>query len=55
MEKWILWLWLILAIACFIVGFWVSIFESFVAGKAYLYFILSVVFSITYLKKRGSI
>ncbi len=55
MEKWILRNWLVMAIICLLVGFYISIFEDFVAGKAYLYFILTIIFTIVWLKKRGSI
>ena len=52
MEKWILRNWLVMAIICLLVGFYISIFEDFVAGKAYLYFILTIVFTIVWLKKK---
>jgi hypothetical protein len=55
MEKWILLNWLVLAIICLLVGFYISIFENFVADKAYLYFVLTIVFTIVWLKKRGSL
>jgi hypothetical protein len=55
MNNWILRNWLILAIICLLVGFYISIFEDFVAGKAYLYFILAIIFAIVWLKKRGSL
>jgi hypothetical protein len=53
MEKWILRNWLILAVACLLVGFWIAFAEDFVKGKAYLFFILSIVFGYVYLKKSG--
>jgi hypothetical protein len=55
MDKWILRNWLVLAIICLLVGFYISIFENFVEGKAYLYFILTIVFTFVWLKKRGSL
>ncbi len=55
MEKWILRNWLIIAIISLLVGFYISFFEDFVKGKAYLYFILAIVFTFIWLKKRGSI
>jgi hypothetical protein len=55
MDKWILRNWLVLAVISLLIGFFISIFENFVAGKAYLYFILAIVFTFVWLKKRGSI
>jgi len=55
MGKWILRNWLILAIACLLVAFYISVFENFVEGKAYLFFILAIVFAFVWLKKRGSL
>lgn len=52
MEKWILRNWFVMAIICLLVGFYISIFENFVEGKAYLYFILTIIFTIVWLKKR---
>ena len=53
MEKWILRNWLIMGIASFLVGFWVAIFEGFVEGKAYMFFLLFLVFMFTWLRKGG--
>ena len=55
MQKWILYNWIIIAIAAFLVGIYISIFESFVSDKAYFYFIIAIVFGVIfYLKmKRG--
>jgi hypothetical protein len=55
MDKWILRNWLILAIASLLVGFLVAILEDFVASKAYLFFILAVVFTFVWLKKSNKI
>jgi hypothetical protein len=55
MDKWIVRNWLILAISSFVVGFIVAILDDFIAGKAYMFFILSVIFTITWLKKSNKI
>lgn len=55
MDNWILRNWLILAIVSLLVGFYISIFENFVADKAYFYFILTIIFTFVWLKKRGSL
>jgi hypothetical protein len=55
MDNWILRNWLILSIAALLVGFWISFFEDFVTGKAYLFFILSIVFFLYWLRKKGKI
>lgn len=55
MEKWILRNWIILSVLCMLVGFYISIFEDFVRGKAYLYIILSILFFLIWLRKRGKI
>lgn len=55
MDKWILRNWLVLAIISLLIGFYISIFENFVAGKAYIYFIFAIIFTYVWLKKRGSI
>jgi hypothetical protein len=53
MNKWILRNWLILAVISLLTGFWIAFAEDFVRGKAYLYFILAIVFAFVYLKKSG--
>lgn len=55
MDKWILRNWLILAILSLLIGFYISIFENFVQWKAYLYFIMTIIFTFVWLKKRGSL
>ncbi len=40
--------WLILAIASLLVAIYVTIFDGFVAGKAYMFFILALVFGAVY-------
>jgi hypothetical protein len=44
MQKWILYNWIIIAITALLVGIYISIFESFVDDKAYLYFIIAAAF-----------
>jgi hypothetical protein len=55
MDKWILRNWLILAISSLVIGFLVAILEDFVAGKAYMFFILAIVFTFVWLKKSNKI
>ncbi|GAB1449145.1 MAG: hypothetical protein LCH37_09945 [Bacteroidetes bacterium] len=55
MDRWILRNWLILSIASLAVGFWIAFFEHFVKDKAYMFFILAIVFFITWLKKSGKL
>lgn len=40
--------WLILAIASLLVAVYVTIFDGFVAGKAYMFYILTIVFGAVY-------
>ncbi len=56
MQKLILYNWIIIAIAALMVGIYISIFENFVEGKAYLYFIIAIVFGVMFFyqnKKKG--
>jgi len=56
MQKLILYNWIIIAIAAMMVGVYISIFENFVEGKAYLYFIIAIVFGVMFFyqnKKKG--
>ena len=55
MDKWILRNWLILAIAALLIGFLVAFVEDFVQGKAYMFFILSIVLFFVWLKKSGKL
>ncbi|MBC7384178.1 MAG: hypothetical protein H7296_14525 [Bacteroidia bacterium] len=55
MDNWIVRNWLILCAASLIVGFWIAFFEDFVKGKAYMFFILSIVFAYVWLKKSNKI
>ncbi len=48
MQNFILRNWLILAISSLLVGIYISIFDGFVAGKAYMFFILAIVFGLVY-------
>ena len=40
--------WLILAIASLLVAVYVTIFDGFVAGKAYMFYILTILFGAVY-------
>ena len=56
MQKLILYNWIIITIAAMMVGVYISIFENFVEGKAYLYFIIAIVFGVMFFyqnKKKG--
>jgi hypothetical protein len=55
MEKWILRNWLILAIASLLVGFYIAFFEDFVHDKAWIFFLLAILFAFVWLRKRGSV
>ncbi|MFA6261901.1 MAG: hypothetical protein WC760_10560 [Bacteroidia bacterium] len=55
MKKLIHWNWLILAITALLVGIYISVFEHFLYDKAYLYFILAIVFGLMYFKNRKTI
>ncbi len=55
MEKWLVRNWLILAVASLVVGFWIAFFEDFTKGKAYMFFILTIVFTWIWLKKSGKL
>ncbi|MBP9185862.1 MAG: hypothetical protein KBE91_01320 [Bacteroidia bacterium] len=48
MQNFILRNWLILAISSLLVAIYISIFDGFVAGKAYMFFILAIVFGLVY-------
>lgn len=54
LQKIILLNWFIIAISALLVGTYISIFESFVAGKAYLFFIIALVTGfVSYRKYKG--
>ena len=56
MQKFILYNWLIIAIAALMIGVYISIFENFIEGKAYLYFIIALLFGVIFfMKKRGKV
>ena len=40
--------WLVLAISSLFVAVYITIFDGFVAGKAYMFFILALVFGVVY-------
>ncbi|MEI6506895.1 MAG: hypothetical protein WCO54_00325 [Bacteroidota bacterium] len=48
MQKWILLNWLIIAIAALLVGVYISIFENFLNDKAYLYFVIAILFGVIF-------
>jgi hypothetical protein len=48
MQKWILYNWIIIAITALLVGVYISIFEDFIKDKAYLYFIIAVLFGVIF-------
>lgn len=55
LEVWILRNWLILAAVSLLVGFYIAFTEDFVQGKAYMFFILALVFGFIWLRKSGKI
>jgi hypothetical protein len=52
MQKLIVYNWLILAILSLLVCIYISIFETFVKDKAYLYLLLAIVFGLLFYKQR---
>ncbi len=48
MRNFILRNWLILAIASLLVAIYVTIFDGFVNGKAYMFFVLAIIFGVVY-------
>jgi hypothetical protein len=52
MQKFILYNWLIIAVVALMVGIYISIFENFIEGKAYLFFILTIVFGVIFFIKK---
>lgn len=49
----IIWInFLITAVLAFFVGMYISVFEDFVDDKAYLFFVLSIVFGVVSYRKR---
>jgi hypothetical protein len=55
MDKWITRNWLLLSILSLVIGFWVAFTEDFVADKAYMFFILAMIFGFVWLKKTGKL
>lgn len=52
MQRLILLNWLIIAIAALLVGVYVSIFESFIEGKAYVFFIVAILSGVLFYFKQ---
>lgn len=48
MRNFILRNWLILAITSLLVAIYVTIFDGFINGKAYMFFILTIIFGTVY-------
>ena len=48
MRNFIIRNWLILAISSLLVAIYITIFDGFMAGKAYMFFILAIVFGLVY-------
>ena len=55
MQKIIIYNWLVLAILSLLVCLYITIFETFLKDKAYLYLLLSVVFGLLFYKQRTKI
>jgi hypothetical protein len=53
MRKFIVYNWLVLAVLSIMVGVYITIFETFIKDKAYLYFILSGVFGLVFYKQKA--
>jgi hypothetical protein len=52
MKKLIVYNWLILAVLSLLVCIYISIFETFLRDKAYLYLLLALVFGLLFYKQR---
>jgi hypothetical protein len=48
MQKLIRYNWIIIAIASLMVGIYIGVFENFIEGKAYLYFLITIIFGVTF-------
>lgn len=53
MRKWIVYNWLVLAVLSLLVSIYISIFESFLKDKGYLYVVLSLVFGLLFYKQKN--
>jgi multisubunit Na+/H+ antiporter MnhF subunit len=52
MQKVIIYNWLVLAILSLLVCLYITIFETFLKDKAYLYLLLTIVFGLLFYKQR---
>ncbi len=52
MRKFIVYNWLVLAVLSVMVGLYITIFETFLRDKAYLYLILAAIFGLLFYKQK---
>ena len=52
MQKLIVYNWLVLAVLSLLVCVYISIFESFLRDKGYLYIVMAIVFALLFYKQR---
>jgi|GEM_PF-1390726 MFS superfamily sulfate permease-like transporter len=52
MKRLITYNWLILCVSALLTGIFISVFEHFWAGKAYMYFMLAALFGWVYYRQR---
>jgi multisubunit Na+/H+ antiporter MnhF subunit len=55
MQKLIIYNWLVLAILSLMVCVYITIFESFLRDKAYLYILLALVFGLLFYRQRKKV
>ena len=53
MRKIVVYNWLVLAVLSLMVGIYITVFETFLKDKAYLYFVLAVVFGLVFYKQKN--
>ncbi|MFI5221714.1 MAG: hypothetical protein ACHQK8_05275 [Bacteroidia bacterium] len=44
MSKFVLYNWLIISVTALLVGVYVTVFENFTEGKAYMFFVVAIIF-----------
>lgn len=53
MRKFVVYNWLVLAVLSVMVGIYITVFETFLKDKAYLYFLLSGIFGLVFIKQKN--
>jgi FtsH-binding integral membrane protein len=55
MQKIIVYNWLVLAILSLMVCIYITVFETFIKDKAYLYLMLTILFGLLFYKQRNKV